>query len=98
MYHSMAASAVGLLALAKAAHAAGPTCPESNGDQYRGPQGNVFKVECGVDYEGRDIGSVTVSSLEYCILACDANPRCVDLSLSGEACKTPPVIFDPNMY
>ena len=98
MHHLMATSVVGLLALAGTALAAGPTCPDSNGDQYRAPQGNVFKVECGVDYEGGDIGSVTVDSLEDCILACDANPRCVDVSLSGVACESTPTIFVLNMY
>lgn len=83
----MATYAVGLMVLAGTALAATPECPNSNGETYTGPNGNVFTIECGIDYEGGNLGSpVTVQNLGQCVDACDANGRCVDVSLSGVAC------------
>lgn len=64
-----------------------PTCPDSAGTIYSGPSGSDFMIECDIDHVGGDMGSTSVDSLEECILACDREPACLDVSLSGVACK-----------
>ncbi|KAK4495164.1 hypothetical protein PRZ48_013491 [Zasmidium cellare] len=63
-----------------------PSCPGSDGTTYNGPSGSQFVIECGIDHAGGDLSNTRVDTFEECILACDAEPNCVDVSLSGVAC------------
>lgn len=53
------------------------SCSGSNNTIYSYPSGATFKIECGVDHVGGDMGSATVSSLAACIQACATTPGCV---------------------
>lgn len=73
-----------------------PTCPGSDGRTYRGPSGSDFIIECGVDHAGGDMSNTRVNTFEECIQACDKEPACVDVSLSGVACTSICTKFCPR--
>jgi hypothetical protein len=62
------------------------SCPASNNTIYVGPSGNNFLIECGIDHQGGDMSSASVSSFKACVDLCDKTAGCVDVSLSGAAC------------
>lgn len=71
--------------------AAAPTsatisCPSANGLTFTAKSGAQFVIECNTDHSGGDLTSLSASTLNECINACDANSACVDVSLSGNAC------------
>lgn len=59
------------------------SCPESNNTLYTAPSGQDFVIECSIDHFRGDLSSLSVPDLETCIAACDSNPECIDVSLSG---------------
>lgn len=63
-----------------------PVCPGSNGQTYTAANNETFVIECGIDHQGGDLSSVTVSSLQGCLDACSTTTGCVDAVLSGSAC------------
>lgn len=62
------------------------SCPASNNTIYYAPSGDAYAIECDIDHPGGDMASSKAISLEQCIAACDADIKCVDVSLSGVAC------------
>lgn len=65
-----------------------PLCPGSNGESFVSTSGHNFTIECDTDHAGGDLKMAVVDGLEACINACGDEPRCVDVSLSGEACMS----------
>lgn len=63
-----------------------PACPASNGIVYNAPSGAQFLIECDVDHQAGDMDMTWVDTFEDCIVACDENEGCVDVSMSGSAC------------
>jgi len=61
------------------------SCPGSDTQTYTS-NGKNFTIECGLDHQGGDLTSLTVSGLQGCIDACATNSQCVDAVLSGTAC------------
>ncbi|KIW21646.1 hypothetical protein PV08_02226 [Exophiala spinifera] len=53
----------------------------SDGQSYNG-----FVVQCGIDYNGNDMGLAWTSTFEDCIDTCASTSGCVDVSYSGTAC------------
>ncbi|KAL2136946.1 hypothetical protein VTI74DRAFT_11128 [Chaetomium olivicolor] len=71
-----------------AAGPADPTCAgeASHGDVYTAATGGQFDIVCGTDYAGGDIAATNTATFAACIDACDANPKCIDVSYAGESC------------
>lgn len=78
------------------------SCPTSNATTYTGASGQIFLIECGIDHAGGDMSSLTVSTFQQCIDACDQAQGCVDVSLSGSACYLKNVLggasISPNIW
>jgi hypothetical protein len=53
---------------------------KDNGKSYTAPSGDIFTIECGLDYAGGDLDATNTATFEECIAACDANQACVDVS------------------
>ncbi|KAH6644082.1 hypothetical protein C7974DRAFT_14111 [Boeremia exigua] len=58
------------------------TCPANNGCTYSDGS-RTFKLSCGTDFYGGDIGIQTAESLKACTVACAANAQCVAASFVG---------------
>lgn len=71
-----------------AAGPANPTCAgeASHGDVYTAAAGGQYDILCGTDYAGGDIAATNTPTFAGCIDACDANPKCIDVSYAGESC------------
>ena len=76
----------------------GPSCDESDGQQYTASSGAIFDIICGVDYYGGDLISLDAAAFETCIEACAANAQCVDVSYLGTSCYLKSVLKSPISY
>lgn len=56
------------------------SCPASDGATYTAKDGATWKVECGVDRYGSDMGLAWSDDLQSCIDTCNTTPGCVDVS------------------
>lgn len=63
-------------------------CPSGDGTTYTTSGGAQYLIECGVDHFQGDIANVQINSglLVDCMTACDNQPGCIDVSMSGVAC------------
>jgi len=62
------------------------SCPANDGSIYTAANGTQFVVECGIDHQAGDMGSVSAQSLASCIESCASTVGCVDISYLGAAC------------
>jgi hypothetical protein len=60
--------------------------PGTNGTAYSATTGSTYRILCGLDHYGGDIGSTQTSSFAGCIEACEANDVCIDVSYVNGAC------------
>ncbi|GAB7350627.1 hypothetical protein MBLNU459_g1190t1 [Dothideomycetes sp. NU459] len=62
-------------------------CPSYDNQIWVDPSSsNKYQINCGTDYYGGDLKMVYVSSLQACIAACATTAKCIDVSMSGQAC------------
>ncbi|KAI1325172.1 hypothetical protein F5Y16DRAFT_423236 [Xylariaceae sp. FL0255] len=61
----------------------GPSCPNSDGQSFVGPQGDSFIIQCGKDYSGGDLSASSGLTFSQCIDACDTNPECLTLAFGA---------------
>ncbi|KAF4304114.1 wsc-domain-containing protein [Botryosphaeria dothidea] len=66
-------------------------CPAANGITYTTKNNKNYLIECYTDHYAGDMLTVSASTLELCIDACDANTGCVDVA---PRCETHHVRID----
>jgi hypothetical protein len=57
-----------------------------NGKEFTSESGEVYVVECGIDYTGNNIVSSAQASFEDCMEACSDNDACVNVAFQSGTC------------